>query len=122
VAPRPIRTVELLFQDQTGRRIPLREAVYYQGGQCYLRPYAATAVGFKPGAGTGLAGVPGRWDEFYPGRSPSEYGFDSTLTVLYWDHDRRRAYAADEALLRAALGRNWRDNLRALCERADLVP
>ena len=97
----------------------LREAVSYQGHECFVHSYAAIVLCIKPGSGTGLAGTPGRWDEYYPGRSPTEYGFDATLAVLCWDHDERRAYAASDAVLRAALGRDWRDSLRALCERVD---
>ena len=118
VRPR-IRTVELLFQDESRRRIPLCEAVYSQGKTWYLRSYAATALGIKSGSGTGLAGTPGRWEEFYPGRSPTEYGFDATLAVLFWDDGARRAYAADVAILQAVLGHDWKDNLRALCAQAD---
>lgn len=114
-----IRTVELLFQDESRRRIPLREAVFSQGNAWYLRSYAATALGIKSGSGTGLAGMPGRWEEFYPGRSPTEYGFDATLAVLFWDDGARRAYAADVAILQAVLGLDWRDSLRALCAQAD---
>lgn len=115
----PIRTVELLFQDESRRRIPLREAVFSQGNAWYLRSYAATALGIKSGSGTGLAGTPGRWEEFYSGRSPTEYGFDATLAVLFWDDGARRAYAADVAILQAVLGHDWKDNLRALCAQAD---
>ena len=115
----PIRTVELLFQDESRRRIPLRDAVFSQGNAWYLRSYAATALGIKAGSGTGLAGTPGRWEEFYPGRSPTEYGFDATLAVLFWDDGARRAYAADIAILQAVLGHDWKASLRALCAQAD---
>lgn len=79
-----------------------------------MRSYATPALSRSPSVGKGLAGMPGRWRDFYPDRRPSDFGLDADLAVLYWDDAAGSAYVADASLLQAALGSDWRAKLRAL--------
>lgn len=113
-APSAVRTIELLFFDKTMRRAPFHEAVHREGDRWYLRSYTTPALSRSPSLGRGLAGSPGRWQEFYLDRRPSDFGLDPDLAVLYWDDAAGSAYVADADLLQAALGADWRAKLRAL--------
>lgn len=107
------RTIELYFTDVTGRRYHLRDAMRRRaGGLWRVRDYARPALGIVPSEGAGLGGRPGRWQEFYGSRTPSDFGLDSDLAVLCWDDDDRRAYVPEVELLEEALGAGWRTKLR----------
>ena len=71
-------------------------------------------LGFGPSEGRGLGGQPGRWREFYPQKSPGDYGFVENVGVLCWEDGDGRAHAAEAGLLSAALGPTWRERIRSL--------
>lgn len=111
----PLRTLELFFTDAYGRRLPFRQAMRRRLGSGWA-PLPGVMVRLGRGAsdGYGLGGVPGRWREYYPNRSPTEFGLDADLAVLYDDGDERgrRVSAADSDLVCECLGRDWRSTLR----------
>lgn len=110
-----LRTVELYFTDETGRRLYFRDAVRRRlGGGWTLNASVQARLALDPDEGYGLGGVPGRWDEFFPGCPPTRYGLDADIGVLYADDNERRerTYAADPDLLQQTLGTDWRTRLR----------
>lgn len=116
---RVLCTVELFFTDQAGRRLLFCDAVRRRfGGGWALRSSAKARLGMGRHDGYGLGGIPGRWREFYPDRSPVEFGLDADVAVLYADDDahRKRTDAADSELLRETLGTDWRSLIRACAD------
>lgn len=112
-----LRTVELFFTDHSGRRVPFRDAVLRRfDGSWSLRRSARARLGVSPQEGYGLGGVPGRWRELFPTRSPTEFGLDGDVGVLYADEDDARTYAAGAAQLKQILGAGWRAQLSAAAE------
>lgn len=108
-----LRTVELYFTDDTGRRLPFRDAMHRRpGGGWRLSRYARPSLGFGRYEGHGLGGGQGRWREFYAQRSPEDFGFDRDLAVLCADDEAGRAYAPDMDLLTEVLGKAWKEQLR----------
>jgi hypothetical protein len=110
-----LRTVELYFTDQTGRRLYFRDAVRRRlGGGWTLNASVQARLALNPDEGYGLGGVPGRWNEFFPGCPPTRYGLDADIGVLYADDNERRerTYAADPDLLQQTLGTDWRTRIR----------
>ena len=92
----------------------MHESVQREGDRWYVRSYATQALSRSPSMGKGLSGMPGRWQDFYPDRRPSDFGLDADLAVLYWDDAAGSVYVAGAGLLQAALGSDWRAKLRAL--------
>lgn len=112
-----LRTVELYFVDARGAWLPYDVAVRIEGRRCRLASGAYARLGVTPSDGIGLSGRPGRWRDAYPHSSPSKYGFPSDIGVLFFDDERRRAYAPDVAVLALAFGPGWPERIRELVER-----
>lgn len=112
-----LRTVELFFVDERGLRVPFRDAVQNRGRAGWrVRRHAKAQLGFHSTEGYGLGGSPGRWRDVYFRQSPSEFGLDGDLGVLFGDEEADQATVAPTELLREALGLEWRARLRAFCE------
>ncbi len=109
-----LRTVELYFVDARGRRMTFESATRYRDGKWRVDFLARAVLGVGPSEGRGLGGQPGRWREFYPQKSPGEYGFVENVGVLCWEDGDGRAHAAEAGLLSAALGPTWRERIRSL--------
>ena len=108
-----LHTFELYFTNQNGRAVPFWSVVRKYGSNSWrVASYARAALGFGPGEGTGLGGVPGRWHDIFPLRDPSEFGHDADLAVLCWDEQDRKVYPAEVELLQAAFGSEWKAILR----------
>ena len=74
-------------------------------------------LGFSRSEGHGLGGTPGSWRDFYPGQSPSAFGLDSDIAVLYRDAEAGMVYAALPELLREMFGPRWREQVRQFANR-----
>lgn len=59
--------------------------------------------------GTGLAGIPGRWQVSAGGRSPADLGLDSDKGVLA--SDGRAAWPLSGQFLTQLFGPNWRQTV-----------
>ena len=117
VEPR-LRTVELFFRDDMGGELTFQNAVRSRADNTWrLRRYAKAMLGFSRAEGHGLGGTPGSWLDFYPGQSPSAFGLDSDIAVIYRDAEAGRVYAALPELLRETLGPGWREQVRQFADR-----
>lgn len=113
-----LRTVELFFRDDMGAELTFQNAVSSRSDNSWrLRRYAKAMLGFSRSEGHGLGGRPGSWRDFYPGQSPSAFGLDSDIAVLYRDAEAGRVYAALPELLRETLGPGWREQVRQFADR-----
>lgn len=111
--PSTVRTVELYFTDEVGRRLPSSEAVINYGGHSWqIRGHAHPAIAVVRASG----GRVGCWADYQPERSPSDFGFDPDIVVLCWDDQQQGVVVASVALLQTALGREWKTKLRELCD------
>ena len=101
------RTYEL-FGILGGRTVPLSQVVLCDRvtGICSVVPGGRVMVGDQPADGFGLAGVPGRWQTFYGGRSPAEFGLDADKGVL--GSDGSRGWALNASFLSQVFGAGWR--------------
>jgi len=101
------RTYEL-FGILGGRTVPLAQVVVCDRvtGICSVVPGGRVMVGDQPADGFGLAGVPGRWQTFYGGRSPAEFGLDADKGVL--GSDGSRGWALNASFLSQVFGAGWR--------------
>ena len=114
-AASPLTTLELSFCDATGRTLRFRDAVARNaGGEWSLRPGARTVFRSQESDPRCLGGTPGRWNQFYAGRSPTQFGFDADLAVMFWDQRERRGKAASTNVLASILGNDWKDKLRQI--------
>jgi hypothetical protein len=96
-----------------GRRIRFSAAVRPEpGGGWRIRSQARPQVGHSPSAGHGLGGTPGAWSRVFWACQPEDFGHALDLAVVYWDDAVQRPAIADGALLREALGGDWRTRLR----------
>lgn len=112
-----LRTCELYFLDDMGRRMRFSAAVRPEpGGGWRIRSQARPQVGRSPSEGHGLGGTPGAWSSEFWACLPEDFGHALDLAVVYWDDEVQRPVIADGALLREALGRDWGTRLR---ERVD---
>ncbi|MFO0576138.1 MAG: hypothetical protein U1A78_19215 [Polyangia bacterium] len=112
-----LRTCELFFLDETGRRMRFSAAVRpAAGGGWRVRSHAQPQLGLTRSEGHGLGSTPGAWSTEFWACQPEDFGHALDLAVVYWDDEVQRPAVADGALLRAALGADWRANL---CERVD---
>jgi len=109
-----LRTVELYFVDARARRMTFESATRYRDGKWRVDFLARAVLGVGPSEGRGLGGQPGRWREFYPQKSPGDYGFVENVGVLCWEDGDGRAHAAEAGLLSAALGPTWRERIRSI--------
>lgn len=108
-------TLELSFCDATGRTLGFRDAVTRNtAGEWSLRPGARTVLRGQQGDPRCLGGTPGRWNQYYAGRSPTQFGFDADLAVMYWDARERRGKAASAKVVQGILGEDWKDKLRQI--------
>jgi hypothetical protein len=106
----PFRTFEV-YGVQNGSVVPLMNVLERKDGSWHVRPGAQVRATDRSTIGMGLAGVPGRWNEFYPKHPPEEYGLHAGKAVLYWEPRRGRALAASAGLLSQVFGRNWRSTV-----------
>ena len=86
-----------LVPDLTGALAALRRVV---------KPGGRVIVGEQPNEGFGLAGFPGRWQMYYGGRSPVEFGLDPDKGVL--GSDGSRGWVLNAQFLSQVFGSNWR--------------
>lgn len=108
-----LTTLELSFCDVTGRTLGFRDAVARNAaGDWSLRPGARAVFRSQSSDPRCLGGTPGRWKQFYAGRSPTQFGFDADLAVMFWDQRERRGKAASANVLEGILGNDWKDKLR----------
>jgi hypothetical protein len=95
-----------------GRTVPLSQVLAPGAyGVVDVLPGAEVRLATRPTEGFGLAGAPGRWREHYPHASPTAFGLDAELAVMFWDDRRGRGEVLPANDLRALLGRRWRDKL-----------
>ncbi len=114
-APTTFTTLELSFCDAIGRTIGFRDAVARNAaGEWSLRPGARAVFRSQESDPRCLGGTPGRWKQFYARRSPTLFGFDADLTVMFWDQRERRGKAASAKVLEGILGDDWKDKLRQI--------
>lgn len=102
-----MRTYEL-FGVLNGMNVPLVQVVICDRntGHCSVVPAGRVMVGEQPNEGFGLAGVPGRWQMYYGGRSPAEFGLDADKGVL--GSDGSRGWVLNAQFLSQVFGSNWR--------------
>jgi hypothetical protein len=108
--PDAFRTFEV-YGVQSGTVVPLLNVLERKEGGWQVKPGAQVRATDRATVGMGLAGVPGRWSEFYPKHPPEEYGLNAGKAVLYWEPQRGRALAASAGLLSQLFGRNWRSTV-----------
>jgi len=101
------RTYEL-FGMLNGMNVPLAQVVVCDRntGRCSVVPGGRVIVGEQPNEGFGLAGVPGRWQMYYGGRSPAEFGLDPDRGVL--GSDGSRGWVLNAQFLSQVFGSGWR--------------
>lgn len=111
----PLTTLEFRFCDASGRPVSFRDAVTRERSERWsLNAGVRLAFRFGDSDPRNLGGTPGRWPRYYGHRSPSLFGFDDDLVVMYWDQRERRGRAASANGLRDILGENWKAVLREL--------
>ncbi|MBL9009346.1 MAG: hypothetical protein JNJ46_34110 [Myxococcales bacterium] len=104
-----LRTIELFFIDAVGSLLRFREAVRARHNRPpAIRHFAKAQLCIVEDDGYGLGGRPGKWPEAFPQRSPTEFGLDADVGVLYYDEDDKRVYVPTPELLVEALGADWR--------------
>jgi hypothetical protein len=81
-----------------------------------LHPHAHAAFSLGESNRPCLGGKPGAWHKFYGDRSPSGFGYDPDLVVMFWDQKLRRGRAASANVLRDLLGDRWKERLREICD------
>jgi len=81
-----------------------------------LHPHAQVAFNLGESHRPCLGGRPGAWRKFYGERSPSEFGYDPDLAVMFWDQKSRRGRDASANVLRDILGDGWKEKLREMCD------
>lgn len=101
------RTYEL-FGILNGMNVPLAQVVVCDRntGRCSVVPGGRVIVGEQPNEGFGLAGIPGRWQMYYGGRSPAEFGLDPDKGVL--GSDGSRGWVLNAQFLSQVFGSGWR--------------
>ena len=102
--PTPVtgfRTYEL-YGSLNGATVPLSSVV--SNGR--VVPGGRVMVGEAPNDGFGLGGSPGRWQVYYAGRSPAEWGLDADKGVL--GSDGSRGWVLNATFLQGLLGAGWR--------------
>lgn len=113
----PLRTLELFFIDDAGSLVRFREAVRARPRRPpAVRSFAKAQLCLRDDDGYGLGGIPGRWPEAFPLRSPAEFGLDADLGVLFFDEDQEQVCVPSHDLLAAAFGPDWRSHLRSAAE------
>ncbi len=102
-----LRTYEL-FGVFNGMNVPLSQVVISNpnSGTYSVVPGGRVIVGEQPNEGFGMAGFPGRWQMYYAGRSPAEFGLDPDKGVL--GSDGSRGWALNAQFLTQVFGSGWR--------------
>jgi hypothetical protein len=100
-----VRTYEL-FGVLNGATVPLSRVVSVSNGRAAVVPGGRVMVGDQASDGFGLGGMPGRWQTFYAGRSPAEFGLDPDKGVM--GSDGARGWALDGNFLSQIFGSGWR--------------
>lgn len=106
-SPGALRTYEL-FGILNGMNVPLAQVVMLDGntGRYAVVSGGRVIVGEQPGEGFGLGGFPGRWQVYYGGRSPAEFGLDPDKAVM--GSDGSRGWALNAQFLSQVFGSGWR--------------
>lgn len=101
------RTYEL-YGMLNGINVPLAQVVLCDSytGRCSVVPGGRVMVGEQPNEGFGLAGFPGRWQAYYPGRNPAEFGLDPDKAIL--GSDGSRGWVLSAQFLSQVFGGGWR--------------
>lgn len=104
------RTYEL-FGILNGMNVPLAQVVTgdRNTGRYTVVAGGRVIVGEQANEGYGLGGLPGRWQMYYSGRSPSEFGLDADKGVL--GSDGSRGWALNAQFLAQVFGTNWRASI-----------
>lgn len=103
-----LRTLEV-YGSRGGQVMPLMSVLQRtQTGGWAVVPGNSVMVGDAPTDGYGLAGVPGKWSQFYAGQSPASFGLDTDKAVMFWDDAQRRGFAVSAQYLQQLFGSNWR--------------
>lgn len=97
------------------RLVPL-DTVLFVGlsGGFELQPGTTLFVSKDPAEGFGLGGMPGRWADWYPDRSPADFGLAPTKGVLGWAVGRggsAQGWAVSSDVLKDLLGPDWQNDL-----------
>lgn len=103
----PLRTFEL-FGIMNGGNVPLSQVVICDTatGRCSVVPGGRVMVGEQPNEGFGMGGVPGRWQQYYGGQSPAQFGLDADKAVL--GTDGSRGWVLNAQFLSQIFGGGWR--------------
>lgn len=95
----PVRTFEM-FGLRDGLPVPLFDVLKKAGpGDYVVEDGVEIVIGDSEADGFRLAGDPGRWSAFYPGRSPADFGLDADKAVLRWDPVAQKGVVMPAALL-----------------------
>lgn len=101
------RTYEL-YGLINGMNVPLAQVVVCDAntGRCSVVPGGRVIVGEQPNEGFGMAGVPGRWQQYYGSQSPAQFGLDADKGVL--GSDGSRGWVLNAQFLSQVFGGGWR--------------
>jgi hypothetical protein len=83
----PVKTYEI-FGMLNGEPVPLTDVLFRAGpGDWVLADGADVMIGDSPEDGFNLGGDPGvgKWNAYYAGKSPQDFGLDPDKGVLRWD-------------------------------------
>ena len=103
--PDLVQTYEV-FGTHRGRVAPLTQILHMRAGVKKLLLWSRIWIATDASQGFGLAGMPGKWEELYPGVSPAAYGLDPDKPVLA--SDGVRAWVLDAHYLAILFGAEWR--------------
>ena len=103
--PDLVRTYEV-FGTHRGRVAPLTQILQMRAGVKTLVPGGRIWIATDASQGFGLAGMPGKWEDLYPGVSPAAYGLDADKPVLA--SDGASAWVLDAHYLAMLFGAEWR--------------
>ncbi len=105
----PVKTYEI-FGMMNGEPRLLTDVLTKAGpGDYVLADGADIVIGDAPDDGFRLGGEPGvgKWNAYYPGKSPADFGLDPDKAVLRWDG--QRGVVMDAAMLKDLYSpENWR--------------
>lgn len=103
--PDLVRTYEI-FGTHRGRVAPLTQILQMRAGVKTILPGGRIWIATDASQGFGLAGMPGKWEDLYPGVSPAAYGLDPDKPVLA--SDGASAWVLDAHYLAMLFGAEWR--------------
>lgn len=102
-APQMVTTE--IFGMLRGGLVPLKEVL---SGNKVIAGGAICATS-SSSEGFGLAGVPGKWPQVFPGVNPSDYGLDPQRPVVATDG--QKVWPLSAKFLEQLLGAKWRDSV-----------